>query len=178
MSDLPGDATLPPPDVRDDEPTRTKVRPGPVLYVLIGLGVGAIAMLVGLWATTGNPFSSHNRVEYLVIEPVTVDVDEGQVCWSDEPERRDAQLPCAVLTVDPATGPPTVGEPILAGVVELRAPDDTDQLQMIYVAPPPADAEVDRPAPDGVPGQSGDDVDDDAADGGDAGDDVDDDGDA
>jgi hypothetical protein len=117
----------------DDRPGGTRL--GPTSFVLIGLAVGLVLAIVLLWVWRGNPFSAANEVRYsdVVVGSVTGDAD--QICWSAEPDRRDAPQTCAILALDPEIEVPEQGDLVTIGLVELRTPDGTELTQVVHVAP-------------------------------------------
>jgi hypothetical protein len=94
------------------------------------------------WALRGNPFSSANEVAYRDVVVASVTGDADQLCWSDDPDRRDAPQTCAILALDPELEVPAAGDVVTIGVVELRPPDGAELRQVVYVAPAAADAPV------------------------------------
>jgi hypothetical protein len=119
---------------RDSDSTRGS-RLGPTAYVLIGLGIGFLLGLGLAWAVGGNPFSALNEVEYIDVVVGTVTEDADQICWSDDPERRDAGQTCAILALDPALDVPEVGDAVTLGVVDIRTPDGAEFTQVVHAAP-------------------------------------------
>ena len=103
--------------------------------LLVGLLLGAIIMTVVWVAIAGNPLSDDNEVVFrdVVISDVTEARDS--LCWSEEPQRRDAPQECAILALDPAIDPPQPGDALTIGLVQLRTPDGTEAQQVVHVAP-------------------------------------------
>ena len=103
--------------------------------LLVGLLLGAIIMTVVWVALAGNPLSDNNEVIFrdVVISDVTEARDS--LCWSEDPQRRDAPQECAILALDPAIDPPQAGDALTIGLVQLRTPDGTEAQQVVHVAP-------------------------------------------
>ena len=87
-------------------------------------------------AVAGNPFSDANEVVFRDV--IVSDVTEARdsLCWSEDPQRRDAPQECAILALDPAIEPPQPGDAVTIGIVQLRAPDGTEAQQVVHAAPP------------------------------------------
>jgi len=96
-----------------------------------GLLIGALLMGIVLSAVGGNPFSDANDVVYRDI--VVSDISVDRICWSTDPGRRDAQLDCAILSIDPTAAVPEEGERVTVGVVNLRTPDGVRATQVVYL---------------------------------------------
>ena len=103
--------------------------------LLVGLLLGAVIMTVVWIAIAGNPLSDNNEVVFrdVVISDVTEARDS--LCWSENPQRRDAPQECAILALDPAIEPPQAGDALTIGLVQLRTPDGTEAQQVVHVAP-------------------------------------------
>lgn len=131
-----------------DEDLPLRREPGSRVSVLfVGLLLGAVGVTIAWVALGGNPLSDANQVVY---ETITVaDVAEGndQICWSRNPERRDAERLCAILALDPAVAPPVAGDRVTIGRVQLRTPEGDESRQVIYVAGPSAEDASESPAP-------------------------------
>jgi hypothetical protein len=113
---------------RYDEP---RVRARPPLFALVGLLVGVVLGLVLAGVLAGNPFSDTNRVTYQDI--VVGSIEPDRICWSADPDRRDADQECAILAVDPSLAVPQVGDSVTVGVVPMRAPDGSTFRQVAWV---------------------------------------------
>jgi hypothetical protein len=126
-----------------DEPSG-RTRPGPTSFVLVGLLVGVIAGFVLAWLIGGNPFSTANEVVYreVVVNSVSPNVD--QLCWADEPERRDSPQTCAILALDPELEVPEPGDTVVIGLVDFDTPDGSEFTQVVHVAPPPPEEEAEE----------------------------------
>ena len=103
-----------------------------VTVLLVGLLIGAIAATVAWVALAGNPLSDANEVVYETILVADVTPENDQICWSRNPERRDAERLCAILALDPAVTPPEVGDVITIGRTELRTPQGDEFRQVVY----------------------------------------------
>jgi hypothetical protein len=108
---------------------------GPTSYVLIGLLVGLILGIALIWGLRGNPFSSANEVVYTEVVVGSVTSQADQICWSEDPERRDAGQTCAILALDPALDVPAEGDLVTIGLVDFRTPDGAEFSQVVHVAP-------------------------------------------
>ena len=109
--------------------------PGSRLSVLlVGLLVGAIGVTVAWFVLGGNPLSDANKVVYETITVADVAAEGDQICWSRNPDRRDAEQLCAVLAIDPAVSPPAVGDRVTIGRVQLRSPAGDEVRQVVYVS--------------------------------------------
>ena len=119
----------------DDElPPRRQ--PGSRLGVLlVGIIIGAIAMTAFWIWRAGNPLSTDNEVVFEQIMVADVSPEGDQICWSEEPARRDAEQLCAILALDPAAVPPQPGQTVTIGRAELRPPDADGTTQVVYVGP-------------------------------------------
>ena len=120
-----------------------RTRLGPTSYVLIGLLLGAIAGFALAWALGGNPLSTANRVEYGEVIVNSVAQDAGQLCWADDPERRDSPQTCAILALDPTLEVPERGDTVGIGLVQLDTPEGEELTQVVPIASP-APREVDE----------------------------------
>lgn len=110
--------------------------PGSRIGVLfVGLLLGAVIMTVVWIAVAGNPFSDVNEVVFRDVVVSDVTESRDSLCWSQDPQRRDAPQECAILALDPALEPPQPGDALTIGVVQLRTPDGTEAQQVIHVAP-------------------------------------------
>jgi hypothetical protein len=138
---------------RDPAPRQ---RLGPTALVLIGVLVGALLAIVLLWVLRGNPFSSVNEVVYSEVIVGSVTDDEDQICWAQDPDRRDSQQECAILALDPELEVPEAGDLVTIGLVRFRTPDDSEFLQVVHVGPAEAEGAsigstplpTDGPSPD------------------------------
>jgi hypothetical protein len=110
-------------------------RPGPTSYVLIGVLVGLVIGFVLAWLLGGNPFSQANRVVYTEVVVGSVTEEADQICWAEDPDRRDSPQTCAILALDPEIDVPETGDRVTIGIVELRTPDDAELTQVVYVGP-------------------------------------------
>jgi hypothetical protein len=117
-----------------DEP---RTRLGPTSYVLIGLLLGVIAGFGLAWLVGGNPLSTANQVEYSEVVVNSVAEDAGQLCWADDPDRRDSPQTCAILALDPTLEVPERGDTVVIGLVQLETPDGEELTQVVHIAPPP-----------------------------------------
>jgi hypothetical protein len=114
-----------------------RTRLGPTAFVLIGLLVGAVAGFALAWVVGGNPLSTVNEVAYREVIVNSVSADADQLCWADDPERRDSPQTCAILALDPALDVPAPGDTVMIGLVEFDTPDGAEFTQVVHVAPPP-----------------------------------------
>lgn len=119
-----------------DAPMRTSTRPGPMLYALAGLVLGALLGFGLAWAVGGNPLSDANEVEFMQLTVASVSEEGDRLCWADDPDRRDSPLQCAVLALDPAVELPEEGDRVTAGLVRVDAPDGTVLRQVIHTGLP------------------------------------------
>jgi hypothetical protein len=103
-----------------------------VAVLLVGLLIGAIAATVAWLAMAGNPLSDANEVVYETITVADVTPQNDQICWSRNPERRDAERVCAILALDPEVIPPAIGDVVTVGIVELRTPQGDEFRQVVY----------------------------------------------
>ena len=101
---------------------------------LVGLLVGAFGVTVAWFLLEGNPLSDANEVVYETITVADVAAEGDQICWSRNPERRDAEQLCAILALDPAVSPPAVGDRVTIGRVQLRSPVGDELRQVVYVS--------------------------------------------
>jgi hypothetical protein len=130
-----------------DEDLAYRREPGSRLSVLLlGLLLGAAAATIALAAVAGNPFSDANEVVYETITVADIAEANDQICWSRNPERRDAEQVCAILALDPAVAPPVAGDRVTIGRVQLRTPQGDDTRQVVYVGRAPADEASELPA--------------------------------
>ena len=116
----------------DEEYAEYRAPGSRVTVLLVGLLIGAIAATVGWVALSGNPLSDANEVIYETILVADVTPENDQICWSRNPERRDAERLCAILALDPAVTPPEVGDAITIGRIELRTPQGDEFRQVVY----------------------------------------------
>lgn len=125
-------------------------RPAPALYVLVGLAIGVLAGFALAWLLGGNPLSAENQVSYTELTVASVSEEGDRLCWAEEPERRDSPLQCAILALDPTADVPEEGNRVVAGLVDLRAPDGTELRQVVHLAPAaPGEASPEATSPDG-----------------------------
>lgn len=117
-------------------------RPTPLGTAVIGGLVGAVLMAVLLMFIGGNPFSDVNEVHYQQFTVATVSEEGDRICWSREPDRRDAPLDCAILALDPRVAVPQEGDEIMAGIVTLRTPGGVEIQQLVFAGPPSGEAPV------------------------------------
>jgi hypothetical protein len=110
-------------------------RAGPTSYVLIGLLVGLIGGFILAWVLGGNPFSRANEVVYTDVVVGSVTADADQICWAEDPDRRDSGQTCAILALDPELDVPEEGDVVTIGIVEFRTPDGSEFTQVVHVAP-------------------------------------------
>ena len=132
--------------MEQDVPRR---EPGSRVGVLfVGLLIGAAIMTIVWIVVAGNPLANTNEVVFrdIVVSDVTDDLDS--LCWSQDPQRRDAPQECAILALDPALEPPQPGDALTIGVVQLRAPDGTEAQQVIHAVPSDASADEATTAPE------------------------------
>jgi hypothetical protein len=104
-----------------------------VAVLFVGLILGALGATIAWVATSGNPFSEANEIVYETITVADVTPTSDQICWSQNPERRDAERLCAILALDPAVEPPAPGDVVTIGRVQLRTPEGDDFRQVVYV---------------------------------------------
>ena len=126
-----------PRDYDEQAPAAARRRLGPTSYLLIGAVVGVLAGFALAWAVGGNPFATANRVEYREVTVNSVSAAADQLCWADDPDRRDSPQTCAILALDPALEVPEPGDAVVIGLVELDTPDGAEFSQVVHVAPPP-----------------------------------------
>ena len=123
--------------------------------LLVGLLLGAIIMTVVWIAVAGNPFSAANEVLFRDVIVADVTEERDSLCWSEDPQRRDAPQECAILALDPAIEPPQPGDALTIGIVQLRTPDGTEAQQVVHAAPTESDGvdadESAVPEPSGSP---------------------------
>ncbi|HVM18464.1 MAG TPA: hypothetical protein VM307_00725 [Egibacteraceae bacterium] len=116
----------------DDYPRHPGSRVG---VLLVGLIIGALVM-TGVWVgIAGNPLSDVNEVTYQEITVADVTEARDSICWSDDPDRRDATRQCAILALDPAVDPPSTGDVVVIGVTTLRPTRGEERTQVVYLAP-------------------------------------------
>lgn len=138
-------------------------RPTPLAIGLGGAVAGALVMAVLLFIAGGNPFSNTNEVRYEEITVATVSPEGDRLCWSTEPERRDAPLNCAILALDPRVAMPGEGDRILAGISTLKTPGGIEVQQIVFAGPPGGEAPAtsmptatpDEPVDGQVPAEEG-----------------------
>jgi hypothetical protein len=137
MSDAPGHYDTAP----SAEHSRTRL--GPSSFVLLGLVIGLLAGFGVAWAVGGNPLSDANQVAYREVVVNSVSAGGDQLCWADEPDRRDSPQTCAILALDPTLDVPEEGDTVVIGLVALDTPDGAESTQVVHVAaPPPREAET------------------------------------
>jgi hypothetical protein len=135
-------------------------RLGPTAFGLIGAAIGLVLGFALAWAVGGNPFSDTNEVVYrdVIVGSITEAAD--QLCWAQDPDRRDSQQECAILALDPALEVPQPGQAVTIGIVEVATPDGDEFTQVVHVAPtdPAAvdDPEGEEPADGDAPAEPGD----------------------
>lgn len=117
-------------------------RPTPLGTAVVGGLVGAVLMAILLIVIGGNPFSDVNEVHYEQFTVATVSEEGDRLCWSREPDRRDAPLDCAILALDPRVAVPQEGDEIMAGIVTLRTPGGVEVQQLVFAGPPSGEAPV------------------------------------
>jgi hypothetical protein len=122
-------------DHETDRDETGRSRPGPTMYVLIGLLVGLVLGFAAAWLLGGNPFSQANDVVYTEVVVGSVTEEADQICWAEDPERRDSGQTCAILALDPEIEVPEQGEVVTIGIVEFRTPDGAEFTQVVHVAP-------------------------------------------
>jgi hypothetical protein len=117
----------------DDEEYAEYRAPGSRVAVLfVGLLIGAVAATIAWIALAGNPLSDANEVIYETITVADVTAEGDQICWSRNPERRDAERLCAILALDPAVEPPIVGDVVTIGRIDLRPPQGEESRHVVY----------------------------------------------
>lgn len=116
----------------DDEYAEYRAPGSRVAVLFVGLVIGAIAATVAWVALSGNPLSDANEVVYETITVADVTPANDQICWSRNPERRDAERLCAILALDPEVVPPAVGDVVTIGRIELRTPQGDEFRQVVY----------------------------------------------
>lgn len=112
-------------------------RLGPTALVLIGLVLGVVGGFALAWILGGNPLSGSNRVEFQEVIVNSVSAEADQLCWADDPDRRDSPQTCAILALDPELEVPASGDRVVIGLVEVDTPDGTEFRQVVHVAPAP-----------------------------------------
>ncbi|MPZ72031.1 MAG: hypothetical protein GEU74_02165 [Nitriliruptorales bacterium] len=123
--------------------------PGSRVGVLIvGLLLGAVIMTAVWVGVAGNPLSDANEVVFREIEVGGVSEERDSICWSDDPDRRDARQQCAILALDPKQNVPAPGDFVLIGVTALRPTRGDQRMQVVYVEPvdEPVDGFSDAPS--------------------------------
>ena len=103
--------------------------------LLVGLLIGAAIMAVVWVLVGGNPLSDSNEVVYREVVVADVTEERDSMCWSQDPQRRDAPQECAILALDPAVESPQPGDALTIGLVQLRPPDGTEAQQVVYAVP-------------------------------------------
>ena len=113
-----------------------------VSVLLVGLVIGALTM-TGVWGSVaGNPLSDANEVTYLDITVADVNEAGDSICWSENPQRRDAVQVCAILALDPKATVPQAGDDVTVGLVTLRPPTGNETRHVVYVTPPRSGSRV------------------------------------
>ena len=118
-----------------------------ISVLLVGLLIGAIAATVAWVALAGNPLSDANEVVYETITVADVAPEGDQICWSRNPERRDAERVCAILALDPEVEPPATGDVVTIGRIDLRTPQGDEFRQVVYSSITGEPADVGSEAP-------------------------------
>jgi hypothetical protein len=127
------------------EPSHSRTRLGPSGFALLGVLFGLVVGFGAAWAVGGNPLSARNEVSYREVVVNSVSAAADQLCWADDPDRRDSPQTCAILALDPALEVPEEGDTVVIGLVELDTPDGAEFTQVVHVAaPPPREAEPDE----------------------------------
>ena len=103
--------------------------------LLVGLLLGAVIMTAIWVGVAGNPLSDANEVIFREITVADVSEPRDSICWSDDPQRRDATQQCAILALDPEQQIPDPGDLVLVGVVTLRPARGEQRLQVVYAEP-------------------------------------------
>jgi hypothetical protein len=114
-------------------------RAGPTSLVLIGLLLGLVLGFILAWVLGGNPLSQANEVVYTEVMVGSVTEDADQICWAEDPDRRDSGQTCAILALDPELDVPEEGDVVTIGIVEFRTPDGSEFTQVVHVAPAAGD---------------------------------------
>ena len=125
-------------DVHESGTADHATKPGPTAYALVGVLVGLFVGFGIAWAVGGNPFSDVNEVVYTEVVVNSVSPEEDQLCWADEPDRRDSPVTCAILALDPELTVPEPGDRVVIGLVDFDTPDGDDFRQVVHVAQAPA----------------------------------------
>ncbi len=120
-------------------------RLGPTGFALVGVLVGVVIGVGLAWAVGGNPLSDRNEVVYREVTVNSVSPEEDQICWADEPGRRDSPQTCAILALDPEVPVPSPGVTVMIGLVDLDTPDGAQFRQVIHLGPPSAPEADDDP---------------------------------
>lgn len=107
----------------------------------VALLVGLVVGVVLVWSLGGNPLSSANEVVYQEVIVGSVSESEDQICWSTGPTDRDESRTCAILALDPQASPPSEGDEVTIGVVDISAPGGQSQRQVVFAAPPAAEGQ-------------------------------------
>jgi hypothetical protein len=124
-------------EARDHEAGAPRRKLGPTAYALIGLLVGVIGGFALAWVVGGNPFSTTNQVQYREVVVNSVSPDADQICWADDPDRRDSPQTCAILALDPEIDVPGPGDQVVIGLVELEPANGQTFTQVVHLGPPP-----------------------------------------
>ncbi len=103
-----------------------------LLALLIGFVLGIMVMFL----FTGNPFSSANEVSYMDVTVASIGESDDSLCWSSDPDDRDAPQECAILALDPQQQQPAVGDMVSIGIVEIAPPGQETRTQIVHTAPP------------------------------------------
>ena len=122
-----------------------QTRLGPTGYALVGVLVGVVIGFGLAWGIGGNPLSDRNEVVYREVTVNSVSPAEDQICWADEPDRRDSPQTCAILALDPEVPVPSPGATVMIGLVDLDTPDGAEFRQVVHLGPPPAPEAEDDP---------------------------------
>ena len=135
----------------DDELPPRRERGSRVGVLLVGIVIGAVAMTVFWFWRAGNPLSDDNEIAFETITVADVSAEGDQICWSQEPARRDSEQLCAILALDPAATPPQPGQTVTIGRTQLRPPSGDGTTQVVYVGPASGSDPADT-APAATPG--------------------------
>jgi hypothetical protein len=132
----------------DDEYIPRREAGSRVGVLFAGLIVGALVM-TGVWVgIAGNPLSDNNEVVYSQITVADVSAEGDTLCWSEDPQRRDAAQLCAILALDRVIEVPNPGDTVTIGLVMLAPPDREPVRQIVFIGPRDPSAE-DAPATPG-----------------------------
>lgn len=117
-------------DARGERRRRGAARPA-FVALIIGFILGVAVMI----AITGNPLSSSNEVEYMDVTVGSVSDEEDSLCWSTDPQERDASRRCAILALDPQSTTPSEGDAVTIGLVQIAPPGMESRTQVVYAGP-------------------------------------------